>query len=152
MTVLSQFVRVILFVTISSDPIITFASDNLSSIFSPNNMKLGNSKHDTQMLMTQQTKLHNKMVNNIQSASHKSLPFNIPNNNGDHKRSTGHYISRIIKPLKKNEQTVRKALLGKASSIELMQSTIEAKQSLQTAVTIRDEALKAIEKILNMAM
>ena len=81
MHILAQILRLVLFTAISSYPIIMFASDNLSSIFSTNNMKLGNAKNDTQTLMIKQTKLHNELVKNIKSASRQSLAFNISNNN-----------------------------------------------------------------------
>ena len=152
MTILKQIVRLGLLILISVHSIVMSASNNIESICNTNNITLDNAQYNPQILLTKQTKWHNDLVKNIKSESGQALAFHRQRSNISNKRSKDNYLSRITKPLKKNEQTVRRALLGKASSIELMQSTIEAKQSLQTAVLLRDEALKAIEKILNMAM
>ena len=54
------------------------------------------------------------------------------------------------KTIKVHERNLQKMLLGKIGDVELLKSATEAKQSLQTALLIRNELFKALEKILSM--
>lgn len=73
-------------------------------------------------------------------------------NNVNSSKGSKNLISQALRPIRHNETTLSKVLTGDASSVELLQSTTEAKQYLQTVTLIRDEAFKAIEKILSMGM
>ena len=74
------------------------------------------------------------------------------NNNINPFKTRKNFLSQALQPIRHNETTLSKVLAGDASTIDLLQSTTEAKQYLQTVTLIRDETFKAIEKILSMGM
>ncbi|MDP4708507.1 MAG: flagellar hook-basal body complex protein FliE [Rickettsiaceae bacterium] len=52
----------------------------------------------------------------------------------------------------KQEQTARKSLIGEASLVELLTTTTEAKNVMDTTVRVRDKFLEAFDKVMNMSM
>ena len=54
--------------------------------------------------------------------------------------------------IKKHEQTSRDSLIDQASIGELLSSTIESRNLMDTMVKFRDKFLDAYEKIINMSM
>jgi len=52
----------------------------------------------------------------------------------------------------KQEEVTRKSLIGEASMVELLTATTEAKNLMDATVKVRDEFLKAFDKVINMSM
>jgi flagellar hook-basal body complex protein FliE len=52
----------------------------------------------------------------------------------------------------KQEQIVKKSLIGEASLVELLTATTEAKNVMDTTVRVRDKFLEAFDKVMNMSM
>lgn len=61
-------------------------------------------------------------------------------------------LSELRKKINHQEQVVRKSLVNQASLLDLVTTTNEAKNTLQTAVIIRDKFLEAFEKVMNMSI
>ena len=58
----------------------------------------------------------------------------------------------IRESVAKQENFARKSLIGEASLVELMTATTEAKNTMDTAVKVRDKFLEAFDKVMNMSM
>jgi len=54
--------------------------------------------------------------------------------------------------LQNQEHVVRRSLIGEASLIDVLTTTTEAKNVLDTTVKVRDKFLEAFDKVMNMAM
>jgi flagellar hook-basal body complex protein FliE len=63
-------------------------------------------------------------------------------------RATG--ILREV--VSKQENVARKSLIGEASLVELLTTTTEAKNVMDSTVKIRDKFLEAFDKVMNMSM
>jgi len=61
-------------------------------------------------------------------------------------------IGDLRKKVTAQENTVRKSLINEASFTDLLMTTNEAKNNLQTMVTVRDKFLEAFERVMNMSI
>lgn len=61
-------------------------------------------------------------------------------------------IGELRKKIGAQEQVVRNSLIDQASMLDLVITTSEAKNTLQTMVVVRDKFLEAFEKVMNMSI
>lgn len=88
-----------------------------------------------------------QILSHIQSAKSVSSNTNI-NNSG----VVFSAAKNIRETLQKQEHTVRKSLIGEASLIDVLTTTTEAKNVMDTTIRVRDKLLEAFDKVMNMAM
>jgi flagellar hook-basal body complex protein FliE len=58
----------------------------------------------------------------------------------------------IREPLKKQEQVSRKALINKASLVDVLTATTEATNTMKTVVEVRNKFMEAFDKVMNMSI
>lgn len=61
-------------------------------------------------------------------------------------------VSSLKGVISKQETVARKSLIGEASLIDLLTTTTEAKNLVETMVKLRTELLAAFDKVMNMNM
>jgi flagellar hook-basal body complex protein FliE len=61
----------------------------------------------------------------------------------------GSMIDELRKKLSKNDQVLRKSLINEASLLDVVNTTNEAKNTLQLMVSLRDKMLEAYEKLMS---
>jgi flagellar hook-basal body complex protein FliE len=62
------------------------------------------------------------------------------------------FINKIRGSIEQKEAITRKALIGEASLVDILTTTTETKNLVNTTVKVRDEFLKAYDKVFNMNM
>ena len=61
-------------------------------------------------------------------------------------------IGELRKKIGSQEQVAKNSLIDEASILDLVTTTSEAKNTLQTMVVVRDKFLETFEKIMNMSI
>jgi flagellar hook-basal body complex protein FliE len=61
-------------------------------------------------------------------------------------------VGELRKKIGSQEQVVRSSLIDQASMLDLVTTTSEAKNTLQTMVVVRDKFLETFEKVMNMSI
>lgn len=87
-----------------------------------------------------------QILSQIKQTNSNSLQARAASNSGSLASSVG----AMAKSIKTDEETKKRHIVGDASLTEVIEATIEAKTTLQKAVAVRNKALEAFEKIMNM--
>jgi flagellar hook-basal body complex protein FliE len=64
----------------------------------------------------------------------------------------GDLTQQVKSVVQKHESTVRRSLIGQASSLELLTNSTEASNTVKSLVTVRDKMLEAYEKMWGMSI
>lgn len=64
----------------------------------------------------------------------------------------GTVISNIRDKVNAHETTIKKSLINEASLLDIVTTTNQAKNTVQTLVTVRDKFMEAFDKIMNMSI
>lgn len=59
-------------------------------------------------------------------------------------------VNTLSNSVKKNDETIKKSLVGEASMLDLVNTTNDARNTVQILVTVRDKMLEAFEKVMSM--
>lgn len=87
-----------------------------------------------------------QILSHINSAKAEGVNAVASANNGLAESAFG----ELRKKLSNNEETIGKSLIGDASLLDVVNTTNDAKNTLQVMVTVRDKMLEAFEKIMAM--
>lgn len=90
-----------------------------------------------------------QILNHIQGARQST---NAVASSGNSSGILSNTTRTIREPIANQEDLARKSLIGEASLVELMTATTEAKNTMDTAVKVRDKFLEAFDKVMNMSM
>ncbi|RTK93020.1 MAG: hypothetical protein EKK61_01925 [Rickettsiales bacterium] len=141
------------------------AIDSVNSIAQQSYMQVQNrpiinTQNVTQTQATDFQQMVNKQFNSFANLSPSQILERITNARVNDSKNFANknsgIVSGAVSSLKgviaKQENAARKSLIGEASLIDLLTTTTEAKNLVETMVKLRTELLAAFDKVMNMNM
>ncbi len=93
-----------------------------------------------------------QILSHIQDARSSGVNSYAAASSGSISGVIGSTTNALRSAVSKQENVARKLLVGEASLIDLLTSTTEAKNVMDSTVKVRDKFLEAFDKVMNMSM